>query len=51
MRGTAITNLLENGESVEEAQSLANHASIRTTKLHDRRNQSVRRDLVERIRF
>jgi site-specific recombinase XerD len=51
MRGTAITNLLENGASVEEAQSLANHASIRTTKLYDRRDQSVRRDLVERIRF
>ena len=51
MRGTAITNLLENGASVEEAQSLANHASIRTTKLYDRRDQRVRRDLVERIRF
>ncbi len=51
MRGTAITNLLENGSSVEEAQSLANHASIRTTKLYDRRDQKVRRDLVERIRF
>lgn len=51
MRGTAITNLLENGASVEEAQNLANHASIRTTKLYDRRDQKVRRDLVERIRF
>lgn len=51
MRGTAITNLLENGASVEEAQGLANHASIRTTKLYDRRDQNVRRDLVERIRF
>jgi site-specific recombinase XerD len=51
MRGTAITNLLENGASVEEAQSLAGHSSIKTTKLYDRRDQTVRRDLVERIRF
>ncbi len=51
MRGTAITNLLENGARVEEAQSLANHSSIRTTKLYDRRDQKIRRDLVERIRF
>lgn len=40
-RGTAITNL----------QSLANHASIRTTRLYDRRDRNVRRELVERIRF
>lgn len=51
MRGTAITNLLENGASVEEAQLLANHSSIRTTKLYDHRSKKVRRDLVERIRF
>ena len=51
MRGTAITNILENGASVEEAQNFAGHASPRTTQLYDRRDQQVRRGLVERIRF
>jgi site-specific recombinase XerD len=48
-RGTGITIALENGSTLEEAQRLANHADIRTTMLYDRRDQTVKRGVVERI--
>jgi integrase/recombinase XerD len=48
-RGTGITTFLENGGKVEVAQQIAGHASPRTTKLYDRRNQSVAREEVERV--
>ena len=50
-RATGITAYLEEGGSLENAQAMAAHESPRTTKLYDRRDQKVRRDLVERIRF
>ena len=36
-RATGITNFLENGGSLENAQDMAAHASPRTTRLYDRR--------------
>jgi len=36
---------------LEAAQNIANHADGRTTKLYDRRQQSVLREDVERIRL
>ena len=51
MRGTGITNYLENGGSLEVAQQIAAHSDPRTTKLYDRRGAKVQRSEVERIRF
>ena len=48
-RGTGITNFLENGGKLEDAQYMAGHCSARTTKLYDRRQQKVTRGEVERI--
>lgn len=48
-RVATITDLLENGASLEEAQHLAGHADPRTTRLYDRRQKRVTRNLVERI--
>lgn len=48
-RGTGITNFLENGGKLEDAQYMAGHSSARTTKLYDRRQQKVTRGEVERI--
>ena len=48
-RGTGITNYLENGGSLSEAQRMAGHSDPRTTKLYDRRNQKITRGEVERI--
>jgi hypothetical protein len=38
-RATGITNFLENGGTLEVAQTIAGHADSRTTKLYDRRHQ------------
>jgi site-specific recombinase XerD len=35
-RATGITAYLKNGETLEKAASMANHASTRTTQLYDR---------------
>jgi integrase/recombinase XerD len=48
-RVATITDLLENGASLEDAQFLAGHADPRTTRLYDRRQKKITRNLVERI--
>lgn len=48
-RATGITNYLTNGGTLEKAQQLANHESVRTTKLYDRRDDKLSLDEVERI--
>ena len=48
-RATGITNYLVNGGTLEKAQALANHESARTTKLYDRRDDTLSLDEVERI--
>ena len=48
-RATTITNLLEQGVSLEDVQHLAGHADPRTTRLYDRRRREVTRNIVERI--
>ena len=48
-RGTGITNYLENGGSLLDAQRMAGHSDPRTTRLYDRRNQRITRGEVERI--
>jgi integrase len=48
-RATGITTYLENGGSVEHAQQIAAHESPRTTKLYDRRNDTLSLDEIERI--
>jgi site-specific recombinase XerD len=50
-RGTGITNFLENGGSIEEAQQIAAHASPRTTKLYDRTRDDLTLDVIEKIRI
>ena len=46
--GTA-TNLLEQGVDPAEVQYLLGHSDPRTTRLYDRRQLSVSRNIVERI--
>ena len=48
-RVAVITDLLEQGVSREEVQHLAGHADPRTTRLYDRRQRKVTRNIVERI--
>ncbi len=48
-RVTTITNLLEQGVGLEEVQRLAGHADPRTTRLYDRRDKKITRNIVERI--
>jgi integrase len=48
-RGTGITAYLKNDGQLERAQYMAGHASPRTTKLYDRRDQEATLDEVERI--
>jgi site-specific recombinase XerD len=48
-RATGITEYLKNGGKLEVAQQMANHESVRTTGLYDRRNDQVSLDEVERI--
>jgi integrase/recombinase XerC len=48
-RATGITAYLKNGGTLEKAASMANHASIRTTQLYDRRLDEMSLDEVERI--
>ena len=50
-RATGITNFLENGGSLENAQDMAAHASPRTTRLYDRRRDKLKQAEVERIRL
>ena len=48
-RATGITAYLKNNGTLEHAQTIANHASPRTTKLYDRRSDEISLDEVERI--
>jgi integrase/recombinase XerD len=48
-RVTTITDLLEHGVPLEDVQHLAGHADPRTTRLYDRRQRKVTRNVVERI--
>lgn len=48
-RATGITAYLKNEGSLEIAAQMANHASMRTTQLYDRRGDQVSLDEIERI--
>jgi integrase len=48
-RATAITDLLTQGVPLEDVQYLAGHSDPRTTRLYDRRQRQVTRNIVERI--
>lgn len=48
-RATGITAYLENGGSLEHAQRIAAHESVRTTKLYDRTSDTPSLDEIERI--
>ena len=48
-RVTGITDLLSQGVPLDDVQFLAGHSSPRTTKLYDRRQKKVTRNIVERI--
>jgi site-specific recombinase XerD len=48
-RATGITAYLKNKGLLEHAQTIANHASPRTTKLYDRRGDEISLDEVEKI--
>ena len=50
-RATGITAYLKNGGTLENAATMANHASTRTTQLYDRRHDEISLDEVERIRL
>jgi site-specific recombinase XerD len=48
-RATGITAYLKNRGLLEHAQTIANHASPRTTKLYDRRSDAISLDEIEKI--
>lgn len=48
-RVTTITDLLEQGIPLEDVQRLAGDADPRTTRLYDRRDKKIMRNVVERI--
>jgi integrase/recombinase XerD len=48
-RATGITAYLKNKGTLEHAQTIANHASPRTTKLYDRRSDEISVIEVEKI--
>ncbi|SAL85758.1 phage integrase family protein [Caballeronia choica] len=48
-RATGITAYLKNGGTLENAASMANHASTRTTQLYDRRHDDISLNEIERI--
>jgi len=48
-RVTTVTDLLSQGAPLEDVQYLAGHADPRTTRLYDRRQKRVTRNIVERI--
>lgn len=48
-RVATITDLLSQGVPLEDVQNLAGHADPRTTRLYDRRQRRVTRNIVERI--
>jgi site-specific recombinase XerD len=48
-RVTTITDLLSQGVPLEDVQHLAGHVDPRTTRLYDRRQRRITRNIVERI--
>lgn len=48
-RVATVTDLLTQGVPLEDVQQLAGHADPRTTRLYDRRQKQVTRNMVERI--
>ena len=50
-RATGITTYLQNGGTLEHAQTIANHESPRTTKLYDRTREELSLDEVQRIKI
>jgi site-specific recombinase XerD len=48
-RVTGITDLLTQSVPLDDVQYLAGHSSPRTTKLYDRRQKKVTRNIVERL--
>lgn len=48
-RVTTITDLQEQGVPLEDVQRLAGPAGPRTTRLYDRRERKISRNIVERI--
>lgn len=48
-RLATITDLLEQGVPLEDVQQLVGHAHPRTTRLYDRRQRRITRNIVERI--
>jgi site-specific recombinase XerD len=49
LRATGITDYLKSGGTLEHPQEMANHSSLRTTKLQDRRNDETSLDEYERV--
>jgi integrase len=47
-RATGITTYLENGGTLEHAQTIANHESPRTTKLYDRTRDELTAEEIGR---
>jgi hypothetical protein len=47
-RGTVITVFLQNDDSLEAAQDIANHSDPRTSKLYDRRKDLATLSEIER---
>lgn len=50
-RATGITTFLRCGGSLERAAVIANHESLRTTQLYDRRSREVTVEEIEKIRI
>ena len=46
-----ITTYLKGGGTLENAATIANHASTRTTQLYDRRPDDVTLDEIEKIQI
>jgi len=47
-RATGINTYLQNGDTLEHAQQIAEHESPRTTKLYDRTQDEISLDGVEK---
>jgi len=50
-RATGITTYLENGGTLEHAQTIADHESPRTTKLYDRTREELTAEEIGRIKI
>lgn len=48
-RATGITEFMNNGGQLHDAQIIAGHADARTTKLYDRSEHKVTRNMMERV--